>query len=113
MRPADWARGAATFTLLTLCAHAATAQQDGLRFNPNDYSVVHVSLDGAPLEVRRYHVVYVAKPTVVDITKPPVMAGPGGPGAPGGPQAARSGLPGAAPGRAAPPGFGAPNTDPL
>jgi len=92
----------------TACASGALAAASGtdpLRFDPSKYSTVHVTVDGAPLEVRRYQVVYVSKPVAVDITKAPSMGPPPGAGPPGGagPQGA-----GGPPGGAAPQGAGGP-----
>lgn len=66
------------------------AQTDPLRFEPANFTLVHVTVDGEPMEVRRYRMVYVAKPTEIDITAVP--RGPAG--APAGPAPAMA--PGAA-----------------
>jgi hypothetical protein len=100
------------FGILTLsivaCALPALAEPttDVLAFDPNNYSTIQITLDGQPTEVRRYRVIYVAKPTDIDIKKVAALGGP-----PGGPPSGIAGLPplGAAP----PPGpMGSPPSDP-
>lgn len=79
-----------------LSARTADAKDnDPLAFDPKSYTIVHITVDGSPMEVRRYRVVYVAKPIRIDITKPPM-----GPRMPGPPPAA--------PGAGAPPAAAAP-----
>jgi BD-FAE len=111
---------------------AAEVEKDSLEFDAASYTTVHVTVDGAPMELHRYHVVYVAKPVKMAAMQPRGMGGPppgaGGPGGagPNGMQAAPpNGMPGlnaptpesVAPLNGGPPpgagmGGGAPSTDP-
>ncbi len=68
---------------------AASSAADALAFNPEAYTTLHVTVDGAPLEVRRYHVVYVAKPVKMAANQPRGMGPPPAGGAGAGPNAAR------------------------
>jgi acetyl esterase/lipase len=59
-----------------------------LVFDPNAFTAIHITVDGAPVEVRRYRVVYVARPVKMAAVQParsgvpPGGARGGGPGAP-------------------------------
>ena len=55
---------------------AAPAPPDALRFVASAYSTLHVTVDGAPMELRRYKVVYVANPVKMAATQPVRVMGP-------------------------------------
>jgi hypothetical protein len=67
----------------SLSALAAAAQNSPLAFDPAGYTTLHITVDGAPMEVRRYHVVYAGKPVKMAATQPRSGMGPPG-GAPRG-----------------------------
>lgn len=78
-----------TTSAIGLAASAASAQgtsDAALGFDPDAYQAISVTIDGAPLALRRYRVVYVANPTEMAPEQParampPALAGqPGGPG---------------------------------
>jgi hypothetical protein len=50
--------------------HAKGQYDDQLLFNPNAYTTVNVTVDGAPVVVRQYKVVYVAKPVKMALLQP-------------------------------------------
>lgn len=55
---------------------AAQAQsRPPLRFDPASYTTLTIAVDGAPMEVRRYHVVYVSKPVRMAAQQPRGMMG--------------------------------------
>ncbi len=91
--------------LLALSAGQAFAQAprvDPLTFDPAKFTTVHITVDGQPMEVRRYYLTYVSKPVEVDITKPPRLGAPPAAGAAGGPPGGPPG--GMPPGAGGPPG---------
>lgn len=109
--------GLLTFTCLAgltpLAAQAAGA--DPLTFDPSRFTTVRITLDGQPMEVRRYQVVYVAKPVEIDVTKRASLAGPMG-GPPGAAPGATAGGPAPTANGTAPPNGQGPmatSTDPL
>ena len=59
-------------------AFAKAGADDALRLDPNRYTVVHVSVDGKPLELHRYEAVYVRKPVLMAAQQPARLMGPGG-----------------------------------
>ncbi len=70
----------AAIAALLVMGGSAQAQQparasDRLAFDPTGFTTVRITVDGQPMEVRRYRVVYVAKPTEVDLTRPPRLGG--------------------------------------
>lgn len=74
-----------------ICSASASAddpEKNALAFDPAGFTTLNITVDGAPLEVRRYRVVYVAKPIRMASVQPtnarPDGAGPGSPGGPGG-----------------------------
>lgn len=64
------------FTSLVGFMPLAAQAADRLIFDPGQFSLVHVTLDGQPIEVRRYHVVYVAKPIAIDTNRHSGLGGP-------------------------------------
>jgi hypothetical protein len=65
-----------------ISAFAADPRKDALEFDPAGFTILNITVDGAPMQVRRYHVTYVANP--IKITSAQSMGGgpkspPGGP----------------------------------
>lgn len=73
---------AALLSISSVSAWAASQQNASLTFDPADFTTLHITVDGAPMEVRRYHVLYVGKPVVMAVTQPPrdlgLRGGPAG-----------------------------------
>ncbi len=59
-----------------VAAFSAASQGNPLAFDPAAYTTLNITVDGAPMEVRRYHVVYVARPIKMAATQPPRGMGP-------------------------------------
>jgi acetyl esterase/lipase len=57
--------------IMAVCKDSGAADQDlSLVFNPNSYTTLNVTVDGAPMQLRQYKVVYVAKPIKMASTQP-------------------------------------------
>ncbi|WP_419816848.1 subtype B tannase [Glacieibacterium sp.] len=59
-------------------AVAQAPTSDRLAFNPDAFTTVRITIDGQPVAVRRYRVVYVAKPVAIDTAATPRFGPPGG-----------------------------------
>ncbi|NML93967.1 subtype B tannase [Novosphingobium olei] len=59
-------------------ALAKTAPAARLQVDPKAFTLVHVTLDGKPLALRRYEAVYVRKPVAMAANQPARRMGPGG-----------------------------------
>lgn len=60
-----------------MSATAPTGTHDAeLRFDATRYTTVQVSVDGVPMQVRQYRIVYVAKPVRMALTQPTLMGTP-------------------------------------
>jgi hypothetical protein len=64
---------AAMAWVCSLPAFAGDPQKDALAFDPAGYTTLNITVDGAPMEVRHYRTVYVAKP--IKITSMQQMGG--------------------------------------
>lgn len=56
----------------------ATLIDDKLIFDAGNYRTLNISLDGKPMEVCRYEIVYVGKPVAMAAVQPPKGVGPNG-----------------------------------
>lgn len=73
--------GMATLAAIAFCngpALAAGAFDDKLVFDAGSYRTLNISVDGKPMEVRRYEIVYVGKPVAMAAVQPPKGVGPNG-----------------------------------
>ncbi|MBN9319481.1 MAG: hypothetical protein J0I28_07340 [Caulobacterales bacterium] len=112
-------RTASTLAALLLtgsATHALAQAVDPLVFDAAKFTLVNITVDGQPMQVRRYQMVYVAKPVSIDVTKVASMGGPPGGAPPMGPgtngQATMGGGPGMGPPPGGmPPGGGAPTSN--
>ena len=68
----------AFFSLAGGVALAEGAHDAALRIDPAAYTTVNVTLDGAPLTLRRYEAVYVGAPVAMAAEQPARSMGPGG-----------------------------------
>ncbi|SEN70247.1 hypothetical protein SAMN04488003_12717 [Loktanella fryxellensis] len=69
---------AATLAALPVTAMAQGAFDDALRLDPAAFTTVTVTLDGAPLTLRRYTAVYAGNPVAMATEQPARSMGPGG-----------------------------------
>ncbi|QYZ69597.1 subtype B tannase [Neotabrizicola shimadae] len=65
-------------TSIGLVAGMASAQETPLTLDPAAFTTVNVTVDGKPLALRRYEVVYVGKPVAMAAEQPARRMGPGG-----------------------------------
>jgi hypothetical protein len=67
---------AAMVVVCAVPAFAGDPEDDALAFNPGVYKTLSITLDGAPMQVRHYRVVYVAKPIKMAAMQPATRGGP-------------------------------------
>jgi predicted peptidase len=80
MKLSGWMSLTALGAIISSGTAAAAATDEALRFDAEKYTTVNVTIDGAPLELRRYRVVYVAKPIKMDLAAQSTMGPPGAAG---------------------------------
>lgn len=66
---------AAITLLCAIPGFAGDPEDAALAFVPSSYTTLNVTVDGAPMEVRQYHVVYVAKPIKMATTQSGMRGG--------------------------------------
>lgn len=70
--------GAAIANMEPGSAHAAGVYDEKLAFHEDQYKTLNVTVNGKPMQVRRYDIVYVAKPVPMAPVQPPKGIGPSG-----------------------------------